>query len=175
MRRELRDRRGLPWLAITLSLVIHVPLAVLYVRMLHKQEPLGWDDEPIFVEYRPFEEPIEEEAVVEEDGLSHFDLVCEGRIRRGNLVALSRFFGGEYDGLASTQLDGVLQLPHPDLGPREVHEHRDRPPDLHRGAPHRLDGLPVLCARPVGHVDAGHAHAAVSHGQDRVRRCSGRT
>jgi len=70
---ERRTRRRWPWLAILLSMALHVPLVLLYVHMLTNQEPLHPDDDPILVEYRPFDEPEplaeEEEEEEEEDDL----------------------------------------------------------------------------------------------------------
>jgi len=59
MRYERRERGGLLWLAVLLSVALHVPLTLLYVHMLRASQPLA-DDSPIFVEYRPFEDPQEE-------------------------------------------------------------------------------------------------------------------
>jgi len=66
MRYERRERGGLLWLAVLLSVALHVPLTLLYVHMLRASQPLA-DDSPIFVEYRPFEDPQEEELDEEED------------------------------------------------------------------------------------------------------------
>ena len=66
MRHDKRERRGLPWLALLLSVLLHVPVAYLYVHLLRSSEPFA-DDTPIMVEYRPFDEPKEEEEEEEEE------------------------------------------------------------------------------------------------------------
>jgi len=57
------------WVAVILSLLIHVPIVILYVWMLLSHQPSRWDDSPILVEYYPFDEPEElpEEAEPEEE------------------------------------------------------------------------------------------------------------
>ena len=70
---ERRHRRRWPWLALLLSMVLHVPLVLLYVFMLVTDEPYDPGDDAISVEYRPFEdeleELVEEEEEEEEDDL----------------------------------------------------------------------------------------------------------
>ena len=60
MRNDGRYQRNLPWLAILLSVLLHVPIVYLYVTMLRSHQPFRWDDSPIMVEYYPFEDPEEE-------------------------------------------------------------------------------------------------------------------
>ncbi len=64
---ERRTRRRWPWLALLLSIVLHVPLVLVYVFMLTSDTPEALDDDPILVEYRPYEEPPPEELVEEEE------------------------------------------------------------------------------------------------------------
>ena len=47
------------WVAVILSLLLHVPIVIFYVWMLLERQPNGWDDSPILVEYYPFDEPEE--------------------------------------------------------------------------------------------------------------------
>ena len=72
MRYDRRRGNEIVWLAALLSVLIHVPIVVLYVHMLRSHQPFGWDDSPILVEYYPFEEPeelLEEEEPEEEKDL----------------------------------------------------------------------------------------------------------
>jgi len=66
VRYEQRRRTGILWLTALLSVVLHVPITLFYLHMLRTSEPFA-DDDPIFVEYRPFEVPEEEEVEEEEE------------------------------------------------------------------------------------------------------------
>ncbi len=89
----------MPYLAILLSLVLHVPLSVLYVRMIMAERDFDHGDEPIFVEYRPFEEPAEEEAEEEpeEEERDHDGQVVELPRPREEEVPDDARFLAEYD------------------------------------------------------------------------------
>ncbi len=67
MRYDRRRGNGIVWLAAVLSVLLHIPVVYLYVVMLQSHQPFRWDDNPIMVEYYPFEEPEEllEEEVEE--------------------------------------------------------------------------------------------------------------
>ncbi len=72
MRSKRRATRTALVVTVVLSVVIHVPLAIGFLAVLAADQHLDWEDRPIFVEYRPFEDPEEvpeeeEEEEEEED------------------------------------------------------------------------------------------------------------